>query len=310
MAKRGFNRQENYREKQRKKDQQQSVQKKQQNIEKAKQIELLKKSGVSTSEIKKLNNVSRETLYKNIVSEYSRKRKRKESRKQARETRIWGKRLALSDKFPDALATGVFSDSRIDKITWEDIRGDKVSREKYPWVYGISGFDYNKVMKTKNGKAFYVAYRDFTGEHDLEGLLERFEKYSNEELIDFLESIVNTPETFVKGKSASSGSAGDYRFEVGSKSFMQTFHGETYNINRRKPKKKRQHTGEFKGFQVLKSGRSNSFDEATPRRLLIVANAICYNVTESNRVTFYNDFYNYVCEEFPDMEQILPRPRY
>ena len=195
----------------------------------------------------------------------------------------------------------------LDKIKLKDIENKNINRHSYPSIFGIGKFDFNTVYKLKDNERLYLAFRDFAGETSLEEIIAEFSRLSDGQLLDRLEQIVHTRPTHKRGgKGDSSGSAGDYRMNWGTQDVIKDFQYETYNKNRLKSIRK--HGGSYKGYQVLKDGHRNSFSEVTPRGLLIFANAFCHNVTEFDRLTFYQEFYSNVCYHIPDMKQILPKP--
>ena len=195
-----------------------------------------------------------------------------------------------------------FTIKQIDSIKIKDIEKHNVNAETYPWLYE-NIFDFNKVYHFPDGIRCYVAFRDFTGEVGLSEILNEFDRYDEQTLLEFLRTIVNMP---IQPKN-SNGKAGDYRFIVADQKTISMFHNGTYNTNRRKRTK--QHSGAYKGFQVLKDGRYNSFSEFTPRKILVLANALMHNITQFDRVNFYNRFYADICYYFPDFKDILPSPQ-
>lgn len=195
----------------------------------------------------------------------------------------------------------------IDSVKIKDIEERRVNSSNYPDLFkGV--FDYDKVYILPDNQHFFFAYRDFAGERSFEEILSQYENLPVDVLLNRLESIVNLPASYQKGISgSSSGSAGDYKFQCADRKTIQMFNRETYNQNRRKTKRKK-HGGQYKGYQVLKSGRNISIDKVTPRRLLVVANAIMHNVTELDRRTFYQNFYTAVSKTMPDFAKQLPKP--
>lgn len=198
----------------------------------------------------------------------------------------------------------------IDSIKVKDIEAKKVNEKSYPELFGRYEFDFDKIYTLPDGKHFFFAFRDFSGERSFDEILNDFEGLPISTLLNRLESIVAKPMTYSKSKGISGGSsgvAGDYKFQFASKEVINLFNRETYNQNRRKSKRKR-HTGANSGYQVLKSGRNISIDKVTPRRLLEVANAIMYNITEIDRQSFYRNFYSAVKRSIPDFAEYLPMP--
>lgn len=312
--------------------------KKSKKLSKQKQVDLLKSQGYSYSQIRKMRMETRNKLSDLIISDNEVKKKQKtvarttktEPKKPKKNSyltfknRVTKKRFYLeSISVKGALQKGVFSDKKIDSIKQKDIDNNNVSRETYQWLFISSSFDFNKIYTFKNNNRMFVAFRDYQGELDIADALETFSKYNNGALVDFLESIVNTPQTYRKGVAgSSSGRAGSYRFMVAPQEVIETFNRDTYNETKKdkrhlknqssgkakRKKKRQQYKGEKVGFQVLKDGHRTSFDKVTPRNLLITANAIMHNITEKDRVDFYNRFYKDITKNIPEMIEILPKP--
>ena len=202
----------------------------------------------------------------------------------------------------------------IDSVKVKDMDQGAVTRYNYPHLFGvksIKNFDFQKRYKLKNDERFYFAFRDYAGETSFEEALAQFSHLSNEQLLVRLEKIVRTPPSYSRGKSASSGKAGDFKFMSAKQNVLRLLNQDTYNQNRRKGKKKSHmkfHEGQYTGFQVLKNRHRNSFDEVTPRGLLVIANALLHNITELDRMAFYQNFYVAVRKHVPDMIEFLPRP--
>ena len=307
-------------------------------LSKRKQKELLKKQGYSYKQLNKLDQKTKNKLTDLIITNDEVKKKQKtvvkepekapkkpkKTRQLTFKNRVTKKRFYLdSIGVKGALERGVFSDKKIDSIRLSDIENNTVTREKYPWLFISSSFDFDKIYKLKNGNRLFVAFRDYQGELDIEEALRDFARYNNGALVDFLENIVNLPSTHQKGVSgSSSGKAGGYRFMIAPQAVIDVFNKDTYNESRKdkralknqgsakaKRKNKRQHyKGDKVGFQVLKDGQRVSFDKVTPRNLLIMANAIMHNVTEKDRVDFYRRFYDDITKNIPEMMEILPKP--
>ena len=314
--------------------------KKRKTISKKKQSELLRKQGYSYSQINKMYSATRTKISTLIISDQNDQRKEKQSQKNRDKSvtsakrkrelqyqnRVTKKRFALERMgFSDAMQRGKISNKKIDSIKLSDIENGNVNRESYPWLYYNTGFDFNRVYKFKGNKRMFVAFRDYQGELDIEDALREFSGRSDAELLDFLQGIVDTPPTYQRGVSgSSSGKAGDFKFMIAPQPVIDTFNREAYNETRRnkrakaaadspknrRKKKRQQYKGDNVGFQVLKNGRRVSYDEVTPHNLLVLANAIMYNVTESDRLSFYTRFYTDIIKDIPDMAEILPRPKY
>lgn len=312
--------------------------KKTKKLSKRKQVELLKKQGYSYKQINKMREETRSKLSDLIISDEKHKKKQKtvvkdtikENKKPAKSSYLTFKNRVTKKRFyldsigvNGALKRGVFSDKQIDTIRLSDIENGSVSREKYPWLYISKSFDFDKIYTFRNNNRMFVAFRDYQGELDIEDALKMFSKYNNGALIDFLEHIVNTPPSYQRGVSgSSSGKAGSYRFMVAPQEVIETFNKDTYNASRKdkrrlsnqskgkenRKRKRQQYKGDKVGFQVLKDGKRVSYDKVTPRKLLIVANAIMHNITEKDRADFYRRFYDDITRNIPDMLEILPKP--
>lgn len=234
---------------------------------------------------------------------------KKEQQKQRRRENLLKNR---AKKF-DALMQKGFDPSGIrakdlDRIKLKDL--DALDRDKYPFLFPGYKFNYDKVYTLKDNQRLYLAFRDFAGETDIDDVIRQFSVMSNERLMDRLEALVTTRPTYNRKTGAgSSGAAGDYRMTWATQNIISEYQAETYNKNRRKAKKQKKHGGgSYKGYQVLKDGRRNSFDEVTPRSMLIIMNAFMSHITENDRVTFYNDMYQRIRYHMPDFAEILPKP--
>ena len=195
---------------------------------------------------------------------------------------------------------------QIDKVKLKDIETRQVTPENYPSLF--YNIDFNKVYKLPKNKNFYFAFRDYAGERSFNDILSDYEKLSDNELMERLESIVSLPATYKKGVAGtSSGAAGDYKFQTASARTIMMFNHDKDEQNKRKTKRKK-HLGSYKGFQVLRSGGTFVISEVTPHRLLVVANALMYNITELDRMTFYRNFYKAVNDAIPRLGKILPKP--
>ena len=278
--------------------------KKNRNISKNKQSELLRKQGYTYKQINRMDSATRNKLTELIISDNQTRKKEKTAAKTGQnqrktaanspylqfKNRVTKKRFALEKAgFPEAMQRGKISDKKIDSIKLSDIENGHISRENYPWLFYNAGFDFDRVYKLKNGNRLFVAFRDYQGELDISDALEQFSKRSNAELLDFLEGIAHLPPSYKKGVSgSSSGKAGGYRFMVAPQEVIDVFNRDTYNETKKDKRAKRtqesgkvkrkskrqQYKGDKVGFQVLKDGNRVSFGEVTPRNLLIVANAI------------------------------------
>lgn len=311
---------------------------KKQNLSKNKQTELLKRQGYTYKQINSMDSATRNKISNLIIQdkEYTKKEKqaqtvkskahKENTRALQRANRITKKRFELEKQgYTDAMKRGKISDKQIDSIKLKDIESGRISRENYPFLYYNTKFNFDKVYRLPDNKRLYVAFRDFQGELDIEDAMREFSRYSNDELLTFLEGIAETPPSYQKGVSgSSSGRAGAYKFVMADQEVIKMFNQESYNETRKdkralkaqqtgkaQRKKRRQHfKGDTVGYQVIKDGNRVSHDEVTPRNLLIMANAIMYNVTEQDRTAFYRRFYTDITRSVPDMLEVLPKPKY
>lgn len=260
--------------------------------------------------VKHLTKKELEIQYNTQVKKEQKERQRKEKYSKSVELTQWKRQQLLNQGYPLEKLTTKF----LRHVKKSDIENNTMTRAKYPELFGLKkDFDYDKVYKFKD--KLFLAFRDLTGERSLSEILAEFERFSNETLIDFLESIVNQKMTYsktVKG-SNSSGRAGEVLFTMGNQTFVEIYtdnaRRENKNVKRYKSKKKWQKAPITSEYQILKSGRFNSIQSSTPRNLLIVANAIMYNIKETDRVDFYQSFYGGVSRNIPEMREILPKPQ-
>ena len=212
-----------------------------------------------------------------------------------------------------------FTLSDIDKIKITDIKENRFNRENYPKWFGVAGFDFDRIYTLKNGEVVQFAFRDFAGETSLEDIISQYDGLSPERLLDILANLNSTRPSYSKGAKKkgsgnSSGAAGDYKFLCGDKAAAVASRSETNAENtrlRRHPKRKAHGAHNYTGYQFLKPNGHYTFtDQITPRRLLEVTCAIMANVTEWDRVNFYNRVYNdLVARHMPDLLPLLPYPQ-
>ena len=212
-----------------------------------------------------------------------------------------------------------FTLSEIDKIKITDIKENRFNRENYPKWFGVAGFDFDRIYTLKNGEVVQFAFRDFAGETSLEDIISQYEGLSPGRLIDILSNLNSIRPSYSKGAKKkgggnSSGAAGDYKFLCGDKAAAVASRSETNAENtrlRRHPKRKAHGAHNYTGYQFLKPNGHYTFtDQITPRRLLEVTCAIMANVTEWDRVNFYNRVYNdLVARHMPDLLPLLPYPQ-
>ena len=212
-----------------------------------------------------------------------------------------------------------FTLSEIDKIKITDIKENRFNRENYPKWFGVAGFDFDRIYTLKNGEVVQFAFRDFAGETSLEDIISQYAGLAPERLLDILANLNSTRPSYSKGAKKkgggnSSGAAGDYKFLCGDKAAAVASRSETNAENtrlRRHPKRKAHGAHNYTGYQFLKPNGHYTFtDQITPRRLLEVTCAIMANVTEWDRVNFYNRVYNdLVARHMPDLLPLLPYPQ-
>ena len=212
-----------------------------------------------------------------------------------------------------------FTLSEIDKIKITDIKENRFNRENYPKWFGVAGFDFDRIYTLKNGEVVQFAFRDFAGETSLEDIISQYEGLSPGRLLDILSNLNSTRPSYSKGAKKkgggnSSGAAGDYKFLCGDKAAAVASRSETNAENtrlRRYSKRKAHGAHNYTGYQFLKPNGHYTFtDQITPRRLLEVTCAIMANVTEWDRVNFYNRVYNdLVARHMPDLLPLLPYPQ-
>lgn len=212
-----------------------------------------------------------------------------------------------------------FTLSEIDKIKITDIKENRFNRENYPKWFGVAGFDFDRIYTLKNGEVVQFAFRDFAGETSLEDIISQYAGLSPERLLDILANLNSISPTYSKGSKKkgggnSSGAAGDYKFLCGDKAAAVASRSETNAENirlRRHPKRKAHGVHNYTGYQFLKPNGHYTFtDQITPRHLLEVTCAIMANVTEWDRVNFYNRVYNdLVARHMPDLLPLFPYPQ-
>ena len=188
--------------------------------------------------------------------------------------------------------------------------------EQYPFLYDSYGFDFEKVYSFGN-TGLYIAWLDYSGEHSIEEIMNRFKHLDNETLIAILDGIVRTKETYDKnapnrGAGTSSGRAGTVISGFYSDSVAQLMTESNNNRikdNLENEKKKRAHTLTNKYYQnVVGGGGEYTIKAISGRQLLITLNAIFYNITEESRYEKYNTLYDSITSKVPDFKIILPKP--
>ena len=192
-------------------------------------------------------------------------------------------------------------------------------------------FDWDEEYTMPEGKKLHFAFRSLNGEIDMEEELKRFSKNSIESLLSFLRYIKNMPLTGsrnVQGKKGhnigSSGKAGEGDVKLITQNSLTELIGKTrYNQNRRSKtwKSKISNRAKKQGVyyqqsfidyhwqyirQIDENGRPTAYEKITGRKLLIIANAILWNLRENDREGWYNDFYSIAIEVIPELKNILP----
>lgn len=297
---------------------------KQRREQKQKQQRILKQQkGITTKQIQSLSNKELSELVNNIVTE----KKLQEKKKQANKKR-YQKQLADTHwKFQELVSLGFDPESltttNLRKVKKKDIREGKVNKKNYPFLYPALKvdkkklkFDYNKVYKFPAGHGLYIAFRDFTGEKDLEVLLARYNRLSNKDLLLKLQGLIEQEETYNKEeykrskgtRGTSSGSAGDYQLIIGDietvKAFDDTVMAEDYE-SIFFPKR---HYNSTSKWQKLTDKDGNVYiSQFTTRKLLVLTVAIMDNIMEDLRSSFYRRLYSDVTRYFPELKEVLPR---
>ncbi len=247
---------------------------------------------------KQAKKYSYNSLY-SITQEDTKRQKRKDAKQRLRQR----KKKAIENLGGNPYE---FTLTQIDSLKVSDIESGNINSKNYPWLFDLI-FDFNKVYKLGNNEEMYIAFRDFAGESSIEEILNQYSNMSNDRLLERLKELARLRPSYSKrSRSGSSGSAGDYKFMVGHK--IEVFADINDSKNRNRRKKTRQHSGNFKGYQTIKNGHYNTFKEVTPRSMLIIANSIMENVTENDRVAFYQSFYYEMNKHIPQFGAMLPTP--
>lgn len=302
--------------------------------QKQSQVRLLQKSGYSKKQVNKLNSKQIEKITNEIITKQTEEKKRNDYvsfwennkneqqrifRKSQRKS-LHRKKVLLLEKL--GADRQFLSESVTKYIKLEDIQNGKVNRHTHPDIFPKTRlneeqvhFDFNKVYKIKNNKAFYFALLDYTGELDLAHLIKIASSKTNKQLIQLITNLVLTAPTYKRGKSASSGKAGTYRYLYAKIETIKFYHSESKEISRGKylsrNKTSRINPNRYiKGYQELRNSdkKTNYFDEFTMRSILIIAYTFMENITEEEREVFYYNFYEDLSESIPQIYDILPFP--
>lgn len=272
------------------------------------QRQLLSTQKYTEKEVKKLS--YNETL--SILEKENKRQKRKANKADLRQRKV---SLLESQGYDRAQ----FTLKQIDTIKIKDLQSGDFNRNNYPKIFGTATFDFDKIYVLKNSAVVQFAFRDFAGETSLEEILSQYAGFPPERLLDRIHELNSIRPTYSKGSKKkgggnSSGAAGDYKFLCGAKSAAvanrQDANAENTRLKRH-PKRKVHGAQTYNGYQFLKSNGHNTYtNEITPRNLLIVTCAIMENVTEWDRVNFYNRVYNdLVARHMPDLLPLLPYPQ-
>ena len=282
------------------------------------QRQLVNAQKYSKKEVKKLSYNQTLSITKN-EKERQRQQEEKERKHQKRKAYIKDLRnRKLHALDAQGFNLEQFTDSYIDKITLKEIEAG-FNREAHEKRLAAKFFDFDKIYSLKNDEVIQFAFRDFAGETSLGEILSDYSSMSNKKLLEKLKYLNSIPPTYSKnqkkkGGGNSSGAAGDYKFLCGQKSAAVANRQDTNTENtrlRRHPKRKAHGAQTYNGYQFLKSNGHHTYtNEITPRNLLIVTCAIMANVTERDRVNFYNRVYNdLVARHMPDLLPLLPYPQ-
>ena len=311
---------------------------------------VLLSSGYSKREVNKLTSKELEKLSNPIIQEKQVQKQRdeyvrfwqkdetKKSQqrilKKAQGKKLHRKKVYALEKL--GVPREYLSEYQTRKIKMQDIKDGKVNRFTHPDLFPHSRlnetqirFNYSSVYKAKPSKdgprAWYFAFLDMTGEVDLEDLMQQASHKSSKELIQAIANLLKTPPSYKRGKSASSGKAGIYRYRFSTIDVIKMFHGETRQSSRHykrldnMKKKRRIHTGNnARSYQVLWNTAKgcNYFEELSVRAMLEISWVFMDNVAEHERFAFYGEFYHDLIkylditkEERAKLMQVLPSPK-
>lgn len=279
---------------------------------KKKQVKTLKNQGYSVKQINQFSNKEIEQKYNTIVTE---KKDREKEKRRARNKYQKSKELQTW-KFYELEKMGIpvenLKSSYLRKVKKSDIEKGNITRENYPFLFSSHGFDFNKAYHFPNGKGLYIAWLDYSGESTIEELMSRFSMFSNETLIEFLKGILETPKQYnpTKKNSGSSGRAGTFRSMITTDNVakkMLKADNDALKKSFSNTKKRRYHKGVNKYYQNITEDGQATIKKITGRELLIILNAIMYNVTEDSR-DMYAGIYRNITNQIPDFKTILPKP--
>ena len=203
-------------------------------------------------------------------------------------------------------------------IKIKDIDNNNVNQSTYPHLFAKRDINWNKVYKLGND-GFIIAYRDYSGERSFSDCINDYKKAKVDELLLWLDYIVKLPMSYdSKTKLGSSGMSGDYKFMFDSTSNLSLFKEAIHQQNKESIKaiKERQKKRGWRasddkqhhGYQMLSSKGDLIINETTPKNLLIIGNAVMYNITEIERKNFYKSYYRMIQKYIPKMLDYIPKP--
>lgn len=327
--------------------------KKQRQLQKQKQQNKLIRQGYNKKQIETLSNANLQKLSTANIPQSKGKdvntalktidrREKDRVRAKARRDKLQSQRLEKLTHLEKIIGTDPLSFEKqptarfLDSLDLEKLRKGKYKRSDFreyipsEKLKPIETFDFEKVYQIPKGKKLHFAFRSLSGDKDISEELEWFNKKSNEELLSFLRTIKQMPQTRSKGEKGSrgknkgsSGQAGEGLIRLNSQEALSEVYADERNADRRattfnkllsKSAKKKgvnyQHSGIDYHWQSIRqkdeNGRLKAYNEITPRKLLVIGNALLWNVTESQRAGLYNEFYSVCVNIIPEMKNILP----
>lgn len=327
--------------------------KKQRQKLKQKQQNKLIRQGYNKKQVETLSNANLQKLANANISQVKSKdvnkalktidrREKDRQRQQTKRDKLRSQRLEKLEHLEKIIGADPLSFDKqptarfLDSLDLEKLRKGKYKRSDFreyiptEKLKPVETFDFEKVYQIPKGKKLHIAFRSLSGEKDISEELEWFSKCSNEDLLSFLRSIKEMPQTGSKSvagskgkRVGSSGQAGESLIRLNSQEALSEVYSDERNADRRattfnkllsKSAKKKglsyQHSGIDYHWQSIRqkdeNGRLKAYTEITPRKLLIIGNAILWNVTESQRPGLYNEFYSVCTSIIPEMKKILP----
>lgn len=311
---------------------------KQRKLQREKQLKTVaqyqKKSSKNIVVNKQISNAELSKIYTQIITENKRKNKAKQDYQRRKQKKLYERTQKL---YAFEKVTGIHLDSlprgtvaRFDKVSLQEIENGYITIANFPELFNSKEIDFEVERPIPNGKKLHFAFRALNGEIDIRDELDRFSKYSNSELIKSLETIKEMPLTGTRNKKGSkgknvgsSGKAGEAEIELRSQETLIDIYARQRNEDRRsntfvkKINKKAvekgiglQHSNIDYHWQYIQqldsNGKARAYTKISIRKLLIICNALMYNIKEDERQGFYNNFYVACCEIIPEMRKILP----